>query len=117
VCLCASAHAPSCGGGFAVRVSHIIGSIIQKHCQARPSARDGECSGQACVVHLSQSEHLTTDVVTFGLTAQWGTRIAGRVANDPRIGMRGGSLVRVDEAVKELVAANDAASFCENAVA
>jgi hypothetical protein len=55
--------------------------------------------------------------VTFGLTAQWGTRIAGRVANDPRIGMRGGSLVRVDEAVKELVAANDAASFCENAVA
>ena len=54
--------------------------------------------------------------VTFGLTAQWGTRIAGS-EYDGKIGMRGGQRVRVGESVKELITANDLGYFIENAVA
>lgn len=55
--------------------------------------------------------------MTFGFTAQYGTRIAGTVENDPNIGMRGGERVRVGESVKEVVAASDVAYFFQNAVA
>jgi hypothetical protein len=58
-----------------------------------------------------------TKSVAFGFTAQWGTRIAGTIGEDPKIGMRGGRWVRVGEAVKEVIAANDAAFFFQNAVA
>jgi len=54
--------------------------------------------------------------ITFGLTAQWGGRIAG-AEFDKNIGMRGGNMVRVGESVKELVTANDLGYFFENAVA
>ena len=55
--------------------------------------------------------------VTFGVTAQWGSRIAGTIGSDPTIGMRGGTRVRVGEAVKELVLASDAGYFFQSAVA
>lgn len=54
--------------------------------------------------------------VTFGYTAQFGTRIAGSQV-DPNVGMRGGVVVRAGESVKELIAANDLAYFIQNAVA
>ncbi len=53
---------------------------------------------------------------TFGITAQFGTRIAGS-ETDSSIGMRGGQRVRVGEAVKELITANDMGFFIQNAVA
>ena len=53
---------------------------------------------------------------TFGLTAQWGSRISGQEA-DSKIGMRGGQRVRVGESVKELISASDFGYFIENAVA
>jgi hypothetical protein len=53
--------------------------------------------------------------ITFGFTAQVGTRIAGTVA-DPNIGLEGGERVRVGEKVKELVVAKDAGYFVENVV-
>jgi hypothetical protein len=55
--------------------------------------------------------------ITFGVTAQWGQRIAGTIGSDSSIGMRGGTRVRVGEAVKELVLASDAGYFFQNAVA
>jgi hypothetical protein len=55
--------------------------------------------------------------ITFGYTAEWGTRIAGVVENDPDIGLRGGTRVRVGESLVELVAANDVGYFFQNAVA
>lgn len=54
--------------------------------------------------------------VTYGMTAQWGTRIAGSIP-DAKIGLRGGQRVRVGESVKELVTAIDAGYFIQNAVA
>lgn len=54
--------------------------------------------------------------VTFGLTAQWGTRVAGSIP-DRDIGMRGGQRVRAGESVKELVVSADAGYFIEDAIA
>jgi hypothetical protein len=54
--------------------------------------------------------------MSFGITAQWGERIAGTIV-DPNIGLKGGSRVRVGEEVKELVLANDLGYFFQNATA
>lgn len=58
-----------------------------------------------------------TGGVTFGFTAEFGTRIAGTIENDPDIGLRGGTRVRVGESLKEVVAASDAGYLFTNAVA
>lgn len=58
-----------------------------------------------------------TSTMTFGFTGQWGERIAGTIERDPNIGLRGGTRIRVGESVKEVVCANDAAYFFQNAVA
>jgi hypothetical protein len=56
-----------------------------------------------------------TRSMTFGITAQFGTRIAG-TRPDPDIGLKGGVRVRVGEEVKELVLASDLGYFFQNAV-
>lgn len=58
-----------------------------------------------------------TGVMTFGFTAQWGERIAGVIEQDPDIGLRGGTRVRVGESVQEVIAANDVGYLFQNAVA
>jgi hypothetical protein len=52
---------------------------------------------------------------TFGMTAQWGPRVAGEIV-DPDIGLQGGVRVRVGESVKELITANDLGYLFSNAV-
>lgn len=54
--------------------------------------------------------------VSFGFTAQWGTRVAGRIA-DEDIGMRGGVRVRVGESVQEIITAPDLGYLFSNAAA
>jgi len=58
-----------------------------------------------------------TGTMTFGYTAQFGERIAGVIENDPDIGLRGGTRVRVGESVQEVIAANDIGYLFQNAVA
>lgn len=53
--------------------------------------------------------------VTFGLTAQWGDRVAGSLI-DGDMGIRGGERQRVGESVKELIIAPDLAYLWKNAV-
>lgn len=53
--------------------------------------------------------------VTFALTAQLGTKIAGRI-EDPNVGLQGGVQIRNGERVKELIPAKDVGYFIENAV-
>lgn len=57
----------------------------------------------------------TTAGVTFGLTAQWGDRVAGTI-QDSDVGLRGGTRVRAGESVVELATANDLGFFIQNAV-
>lgn len=73
--------------------------------------------GKHCVAYYRSANIQSTQDVTFGFTAQWGPRIAGTIQNDPNIGIRGGTRVRVGESVQELIAANDVAYFFQNAVA
>lgn len=53
---------------------------------------------------------------TFGFTAQWQTRLAGSW-EDKNVGMRGGTVVRVGESVKEIVCAPEAGYIIQNPVA
>lgn len=53
---------------------------------------------------------------TFGMTAQWGERVAGTI-EDARRGLEGGRIVRVGEHVKELVAFQECGYFFQNVVA
>ena len=62
--------------------------------------------GNSCALHYRNPNANLRRGVTWGLTAQWGTRISGTV-QDPDLGLRGGERVRVGESVKELVLAND----------
>lgn len=52
--------------------------------------------------------------LTFGLTAQYGTRVAGRKVVD--MGLHGGELIRSGESVKEVIVAPRAAFLWQNAV-
>lgn len=53
--------------------------------------------------------------ITFGFTAQYGDRIAGRI-EDPDIGLQGGFRIRTGERVRELISAQDVGYFIQNAV-
>ena len=55
--------------------------------------------------------------ITFGFTAQWQDKVAGTISDAPNVGLRGGTIVRVGESVKEVISANDVAYFFQNAVA
>lgn len=54
--------------------------------------------------------------VTFGFTAQFGTKIAGNI-DEQRTGLTGAQRVRSGERVKEIICAADVAYFFQNAVA
>ncbi|MDH2918490.1 MAG: phage capsid protein [Sideroxydans sp.] len=52
---------------------------------------------------------------TFGWTAQFGSRIAGDIA-EPKAGLRGGVRIRSGESVKEIVVSSEAGYFFQNCV-
>lgn len=54
--------------------------------------------------------------ITFGMTAQYGGRISGRI-EDPDVGLQGGVRIRTGERIKELIVAQDVGYFVQNAVA
>lgn len=56
-------------------------------------------------------------IITFGYTAEWGQRLAGTIEQDPDIGLRGGTRIRVGESVKEVIAASNVGYMIQNAVA
>jgi hypothetical protein len=82
--------------------------------------------GQAATVSRAWGKHTaflvrnqeadTQGGISFGMTAQWGDRVAGTIV-DPDMGLRGGERVRAGESVKELITANDLGYFVQNAVA
>lgn len=54
--------------------------------------------------------------VTYGFTAEWGTKIAGNL-DEPKIGLTGSQRVRTGERVKEVIVAKDVGFLFQNAVA
>ncbi len=71
--------------------------------------------GNHCSLLYRDSLAGTSDRVTFGVTAQWGDRVAGSI-EDRDIGMRGGQRVRVGESVAEVICANDLGYFIQDAI-
>lgn len=67
------------------------------------------------LLHLNKQAN-TRKGTTFGMTGQFGGRVAGSI-HDPDIGLRGGERVRAGESVKELITASDLGYFIEDAVA
>jgi hypothetical protein len=73
--------------------------------------------GKHCLLHFrNKLATVSGGTLTFGLTAQWGGRISGRMP-DSKIGLRGGQRLRVGESVKELIVANQAGYLIIDAVA
>lgn len=72
--------------------------------------------GKSLLLFYSNSMADTMRGVTFGVTAQFGSRISGRI-EDKDMGMRGGHRARVGESVKELILANDLGYLFSAAVA
>lgn len=68
------------------------------------------------VLHINPMASPEAGDMTFGLTAEYGARISGRI-EDPDIGLQGGYRIRVGERVKELIVAKDLGYFIQNAVA
>ena len=72
--------------------------------------------GKHCALLYVGTDLANADQPCFGFTAQFGTRIAGSIAQ-PTMGLRGSQQIRVGESVKEVISANDAGYFFQNAVA
>ncbi len=71
--------------------------------------------GNHCSLLYRDSLAGVNDRVTYGVTAQWGDRVAGSI-EDRDIGMRGGQRVRVGESVAEVICANDLGYFIQDAI-
>lgn len=72
--------------------------------------------GDHCaLLYLDPMASSAEGMPTFGFTAQYMTRVAGS-REDPDIGLRGGTRVRVGESVKEVIAAPDMGYFLQDVV-
>lgn len=67
------------------------------------------------LLHLDPLATPESGGITFGLTAQYGTKISGRI-EDPDIGLQGGFRIRTGERVKELIVARDVGFLIQDAV-
>lgn len=94
----------------------LVGMGYQNTAKPGQTATLARCWGKhMAALHINPMA-TTTNGLSFGMTAQWGTRIAG-VLPEPSAGLRGSQRVRVGESVVELILANECGYFIENAVA
>ena len=68
----------------------------------------GRLWGDSCLFFYQNPTAMPNMGVTFGLTAQWGDKVAYQW-EDKNIGLRGGQRIRTGESVKELIIAADCA--------
>jgi hypothetical protein len=66
--------------------------------------------------HQNPLANLRGNGITFGATAEYGTRVSGTI-DEPKVGLRGAKRQRVGETVKELITAADCGYLVTNAVA
>lgn len=66
------------------------------------------------MLHLNKMARPESGILTFGMTAQYGSKFAGRI-EDKDIGLEGGVRIRSGEKLKELVVAKDVGYFIRNA--
>lgn len=76
----------------------------------------GRCWGKHAAFFYKNPAATARKGVTFGITAQWGTRISGRI-DEPKKGLKGSQRIRVGEELIELILAAEAGYFIQDAVA
>lgn len=69
----------------------------------------------AALLYVNPQAMVQSGEPTFGVTAQYGSAIAGRI-EDENIGLEGGVRIRRGERVKELIVAPDTGFFIQNAI-
>lgn len=67
------------------------------------------------MLHLNPMASAEAGDITWGMTAEYGGRLSGRI-EDPDVGLQGGQRIRVGERVKELIIAKDVGYLIQNAV-
>jgi hypothetical protein len=67
-------------------------------------------------LHQNPAASIRGNAITFGMTAEYGTRVAGSMPA-PEIGLRGALRLRVGESVNEIIMASDVGYFFQNIVA
>jgi hypothetical protein len=67
------------------------------------------------MLHQNPLASLRGNGITFGATAEYGTRFAGTM-DEPKVGLRGATRVRVGEMVKELITASDCGYLIQDAI-
>lgn len=75
-----------------------------------------ELWGNHCSLHYINGNAMPNRGLTFGLTAQYESRIV-RTKQDDNVGLRGATVLQVGESVKELILASDTAYFFKNVLA
>ncbi len=70
----------------------------------------------AALLYVNTPQLISRGGPTFGFTAQWGERFAGRL-EDQRRGIRGGVVIRVGESVGEVISSNVLGYLIQDAVA
>lgn len=95
----------------------LIGDAWVNTAKPGQSATLGRAWGKhIAMLHINPMAAVEGGDMTWGLTAEYGDRVAGRI-EDPHVGLHGGFIVRVGERVKELVVAKDLGYLIQNAVA
>lgn len=95
----------------------LIGRAFINSAKAGQTATYARIWGKsAALLRINPLASVRGNDISFGMTAQYGTRIAGTIA-EPKVGLRGAERVRVGESLKELVTASDCGYLFDAAVA
>lgn len=90
---------------------------VSRYNTARPgqTASLSRVWGNHCALLYRNRLADTRSGMTFGLTAQWQTRVSGQLP-EPKIGLRGSTRVRSGESVKELIVAGQTGFLFTDAI-
>lgn len=94
---------------------HVGDAWVNVAAPGKPANLQRAWANHCALVHMDKTAD-TRRGFTWGLTARWGTRIAGQIPH-PLTGLRGGVYVKTGESTKELVMAPDAGYLLKNVVA
>ncbi|WP_288457750.1 hypothetical protein [uncultured Sphingomonas sp.] len=94
---------------------HIGDSFFNTAKPGQPVALSRAWGKSLALLHVNPLATPQMGGITWGLTGQYGTRLAGRII-DEDVGLQGGVRVRTGERVKELVVAKDVGYLIQDAV-
>lgn len=94
-----------------------VGEAFINTAKPGQTATIARCWGKhMALLHQNPAATIRGNAITFGMTAQYGTRVAGSMPA-PEMGLRGAQRLRVGESVNEIITASDVGYFFQNIVA